>query len=371
MKTIFLSGSDTRYDGRTRELLSIVQSISSTFSITTHNEKNEIITQSEIIIPLSSFKGFFKFIRKSYFAARKQAPFDILFIDNRKATIPGLIIKLFLRPKVVIYDARELYIFGEVKSLIGKIGCLFERIIYKFSDYVISANEERKLIMEERWGLHNKVLVFENFRKLEYSADVNIESLRRKYSSLLDNDCFKMVSTAGCSINRRTMDILEASQNFKIKHSIILIGCDQGNDKDIVMAFIKENNLENVYLLPKLGQDDLLYILSQSDVGIALYHKNDTNNLNCSSGKIFEYAFAGIPTVASDNPPLNRSVERYGIGNSGADLSASFYDIYTSYDSYSKKIKEVQNSNLIDNEKEKFALALVEKITCAMEKNIN
>lgn len=368
MKILFLSGSNTLYDGRTRELMSVVKGMSETFSITTHNGDNEILKDSELKIPFKGIKSFLRFLRRSYSIARNQSPFDVLFIDNRKATVPGLIIKLLLKPKVVIYDARELYVFSEVKTVIGKIGCLFEGVMYKISDYIISANEERKAIMEERWGLHNKILVFENFRKLEYSPNVDFKLLADKYSLLLKSDCFKMVSTAGCSLSRKTIDILEASASFKIKHRIILIGCEQGKDKDVVRSFIEDNDLKNVYLLPRLEQDDLLYILSHSDVGIALYHKSDLNNLNCSSGKIFEYAFAGIPTVASDNPPLKRSIQELGIGISGSDLSECFYNIHAHYDCYLKKTMKIQNSNLIELEKRKFAVALFEKLSLAFDK---
>ncbi len=55
-------------------------------------------------------------------------------------------------------------------------------------------------------------------------------------------------------------------------------------------------------------------ITAQADVGIVTYPYEGLNNIYCSPNKIFEYAQAGLPVVATEQPPLKEMVESYGIG---------------------------------------------------------
>jgi glycosyltransferase involved in cell wall biosynthesis len=55
-------------------------------------------------------------------------------------------------------------------------------------------------------------------------------------------------------------------------------------------------------------------ITALADVGIVTYPFHGLNNVYCAPNKVFEYAQAGVPIVATDQPPLRRLVGGYGIG---------------------------------------------------------
>ena len=60
------------------------------------------------------------FIIQAVNYARKLGKIDVLVLDNRKATIPGLLIRSLNLAKYIIQDCRELYLFDEVNHFTGK-----------------------------------------------------------------------------------------------------------------------------------------------------------------------------------------------------------------------------------------------------------
>jgi glycosyltransferase involved in cell wall biosynthesis len=74
---------------------------------------------------------------------------------------------------------------------------------------------------------------------------------------------------------------------------------------------------ENAGRFAMLGQVKhrlLSAITAVADVGIVTYPFHGLNNVYCAPNKVFEYAQAGVPIVATDQPPLRRLVEGYSIG---------------------------------------------------------
>src|SRR5690606_13896304 len=71
---------------------------------------------------------------------------------------------------------------------------------------------------------------------------------------------------------------------------------------------------EQVRILGRVSRAALPSILEQCDVGILSYSYESLNDRLCAPNKIFEYAQAGLPVLATDQVPIRRLVERYGIG---------------------------------------------------------
>ena len=130
--------------------------------------------------------GFFGFCRSVKRYLRGKA-FDYLVIDNRKACVPGLYAIKKLRPKVVVQDCRELYLLREKKRLSSKIGCVFEAMMQRKADVIVSANEKRADVLQKELGLARKPLVYENLRMLQYASDekkaLSTSAKRRAFAS--------------------------------------------------------------------------------------------------------------------------------------------------------------------------------------------
>ena len=116
MNILFISNGIYEYDGRTRELIKVTEML---------GEAVVVIRASDNVSNIREYKCFCNLREKSYpqfiifciKVALSCPQVDILFIDNRKAIIPGIIINLLKHPK---YIAAIQYIPGVYLGL-----CLF------------------------------------------------------------------------------------------------------------------------------------------------------------------------------------------------------------------------------------------------------
>ena len=162
MKILFISAANKNFDGRTRALLDVLNSFADVVDITTTQESDFVDNNSYYV----NYKSYKEFIRKTVEIGKGHRDVDFIFADNRKATVPALKLNKLLKPKAVIYDARELYLQRETHGFASKVGCFFESRMIAKAALTICANEERKQVMEKEYGKIGAILVFENFRKL-------------------------------------------------------------------------------------------------------------------------------------------------------------------------------------------------------------
>lgn len=357
MKVLFLSASNKEFDGRTRALLDVLKSFSEVIEITTTSGK-PFSKDNEYLID-GTYKNF---VRKSVEIGKKYKNIDIIFTDNRKATIPALKLHKCLKNAKLVYDARELYLKNETKGIKSRIGCYFEGKMIERADLVICANEERRSIMEKLFKHHCPILVFENFRKLKYADDVSKDVLDLKFRKLKLNKSVKIISTAGCEIERGAKELIIAAKNLSFINTLYLVGCKDNNERKEIEELIKENSIMNVELIPRLKQDELKYFISNCDIGIAMYHKKNSNNLYCSSGKIYEYAYEGLAVATTDNPPMKRVLDEYGIGAYAENIGAAIEKAYNNLTNFRVKAAEFAKEGTIEKKQIEFAKCLKQKM---------
>ena len=350
MKILFLSYGIYEYDGRMRELINVSKFIGDTKYVTRMNfQKGKREFNHEPILSGGIF-NYFKFIIKCLNIAFKMENIDILFIDNRKAIIPGIIIMFFKSPKHIIQDVRELYLINEVKHLSGKIGCIFERYLIKRSNIVICANKYRANIMKDYFNLTNMPLIYENIRRLTYTNNIIMEDLDKRYNYFFNKNTIKIVSTSGCDINRTNDKLVESMLELGEDYELFLIGGSRKNDIKVIRNIIKTNNLNNVHLLCRLNIDELKYFLKRSQIGIVNYNQSDTNNKFCASGKIFEYLFEGIPVVTTENIPLMELCNKYKIGVSDNCYVSAIREVANNYSYFKENVmKYISKFNIEEN----------------------
>lgn len=357
MKIAVISYGIYGSDGRLKELLDVLSNIGECFIISrgkTKYNNNHFLFESD---------NYFHFIKYVKDRAKLIGETDILFLDNRKSVIPGWSCKYIFKSRVVIQDCRELYILSEVNHLSGKIGCLIEKYGILKADIIIAANEERAKYMRKFYNLHQDPIVFENIRELEYSESGKLEDIASKYHYLCNtDDVYTIISSAGCNVSRLTDVLVRNIDKVNYKCRLLLAGYSSEKDKQIINKIIKSKNLDNVFDLGRITPDELKYILSLSSIGIVAYHQNDLNNLYCASGKVYEFAYEGVPVVTTTNPGLKKMCEEDLIGVADDEFYHGINTIIENHDYYKKNIIEFSKRHTrkenIDHFMEKLKLAI-------------
>ena len=348
MKIVLISYGDLRFDGRLRSLLSVFSQIGDLSSFT-KGEKDQ--NQSRIICN----SNYFRFIVEAVKFSNSKEKVDLLVLDNRKATIPGLLIRLFQHPKVIIQDCRELYLSREVTKIVSKIGCVFEKRMARRADIVTCANEYRADILQKEYGLTKKPLVYENLRQLQFESEEKRRKAAEKLDKYFEQDEIRIISTSGCSVKRTNDVLVENIEKVKKKCKLFLVGDSTPEDEKIIKEIINRNDSKRVVIVGRLNQTELKYLISMCHIGIVNYGQYDTNNKYCASGKLFEFLYEGLPVVTTSNPPLKKICDEEEIGVADDQYCTAINLISEKYGYYKEKVNNYIEEHTVQANDELFA----------------
>ena len=355
MQILFISCGNADYDGRLRELLKVTRELGEVICYSYGSEK--LSTEHHIVGSDVSYLNFIKWV----LSETKTLKPDVIFADNRRATIPAMIINR-KKKAVLVQDCRELYDASQFRDMVNKIGCFFEKKCAHKADVLICANSFRADYMERVWKVRRPI-VFENVRKLKYDES-KISEASKLIDPLLKEGETRIVSTYGCSLDR-TNDVLVRNIN-KIEGNIkvFLVGDSDGEDEKVIRSIIEEQNAEDkVVILRQLNHTELKYLIINSHIGVVNYNQNDLNNKYCASGKIYEFVYEGLPVITTTNPPLKYLCENYHIGEADDQYYMGINKILRDYDTYKENVERFASSHTIEDNDGKLLLDLKEKLS--------
>jgi len=352
---LLISHGDYDYDGRLRELMKVAGRMGNLYSFTRGTnaaEKNH-----------SLFEGgnYLAFIKDAINFAKAIGDIDILILDNRRAIIPGLIIRQILSPGIVIQDCRELYISKEVKHFTGKAGCWFESIMIKKADIIICAGKKRAEVMRQIYSLPEEPVVYENVRSLQYT-NADFDAYEKKYADIIRDDEYRIISTFGCNVERTNDVLIRNLDKINCKVRTLLVGDSSREDLAVIKKICEEKKLHNVEIINTVGQDELKWLINQCHIGVVNYHQKDLNNKYCASGKIYEFLYEGKPVITTTNPPLVEMCNKYHIGVADDGYADGINKIIEDYDLYVGNTKEFAKEHKVEANNEKALCQLMKRI---------
>ena len=332
MKLLLISYSKLEYDGRLQRLISVFSKVGD-LQIFIQGHKDS--TKYGNFLHLS----YFSFIVNAVKYARKLGTVDLLILDNQLTAIPGLLLKVLLHPTYVIQDCRELSLFDETKGLTGKVLCAFERLVSQKADIVICANNDRAVIMKKSFSLAKQPLVYTNIRQLDYTTLEEKEKVQHKFSTLLKEDEYRIISLSGCSIKRKNDILVKNLKNVNKKCRLFLAGINTSSEEKMIKDLAALDTKNSVSILGLLNQSELKYLVSHCHIGIVNYGQYDMNNKYCASGKLYEYLFEGIPVVTTTNPPLKKICDEECVGVADDEFADGINEVLDNYDKFKKNVK--------------------------------
>lgn len=354
-KILIISYAIYEFNGRFRELRNVLKELGDVLTFSLGIKKNiygergknmEVNTNVNFI----SIWLYLRFIILSINYSLKHKDVDIIVIHDTPATIPGLVLKYLQPKKIFIQDLPELKLVEEKKGFRRKFfGWAEEKMIAK-SNILICANAFRAEIMKERFKLESMPVVYENIRRLEEGNDIGEECM--KLVNKINPDKISMVNTGGFSIDRGTLSLVEAMKALGNDFELHIIGGGTKAEKEILQNYISENELHNVYLWDRFNGTEIKEIVKMCKIGIVNYHKEDLNNIYCASGRVYEYAFEGVPIVTTENIPLKKLCETYGIGECDDSFEPAIRKVAQNLKKYKHNVKwfmeniSVESNNL-------------------------
>lgn len=340
MNILLLSYGNCKYDGRLRELIKVCKQLGDLTYITSLDVEEEAMDASHKVWVKKHAWSYLAFLFFCVSEARKLQSIDILLVDNRRAVVPAIFVRKICKPKYIVQDMRELYIIKEVKHYVGKIGCVFENYFMNKTDLLICANEQRAIIMQDHYNLKTRPVVYENFRMLTYSTDVDMKSLAERFDPLTEGDSFKLISTSGCLVSRTNDKLVLSLLSLHGKTSLYLVGDSPEKDVWTIRQLVEREKIDGVHIIGRLNENELKYLISRCDVGIVNYGQQDTNNVYCASGKIYEFLFENKPVVTTNNPPLKVFCSEYKVGVASDDYASAINKLRDEYDLYLERVRK-------------------------------
>ncbi len=240
---------------------------------------------------------------------------DVVVAENYFSTLPSYLLSKFWRARF-IYDSYELIIpeAGKPMSLRNRFWYLLERWVIQSADLVVAANPERAQQMAEHYQLACTPEYMRNIPPQRKNA-FGKKELLAAYPALMRNTQEERIilyqgdMSLARGIDRFVTAVVHLPENYRL----VLVG--GGPDKEGISALVNQLGInDRVIQLGRISNRKLSSVSQECDIGVVTYPYTGLNNIYCAPNKIYEYAQAGLPIIATNQSPLRRIIEEYDIG---------------------------------------------------------
>ena len=234
-------------------------------------------------------------------------------------TLPiGVGIKLFSFKKLV-YDTHELATKRNKPKYHEVIFTIIEKLMFRFCDIIISANDSRIEIMKKLYPkeLKNKRLVsISNFPEIE---ELNHNEIRKTYREKyrLRKDEIVFLYQGGLGEDYGISEIIEAVNLYLLKNreKIKLFVLGGGDYLTKLKIQVKKLNLEKVVIFTNyIKKEEVIKYDAMADVGLVAYKNTCLNRYYCAPNKLYEYMLAKCAVLGPNFPGMIKDIEGNEIG---------------------------------------------------------
>ena len=277
---------------------------------------------------------------KMLFKAIKLKP-QIIHCNDTLVLPLGVILKIFTGAKL-IYDAHELESNRNgLSKILGKMTLFVEKLLWRFVDKLIVVSPSIAIWYQENIGEKVTEIIM-NSPVLKISNDeVDKLYFRKKFNISEGSKIFLYIGILG---EGRGIDlIVEAFKNNELKSHLIFLGYGELKDKLINLS----KKYENIHVHDAVPHNEVVSIAKSADVGLCFIQNVSLSDYYCLPNKLFEYAFAEIPVLASNFPDISMVVEKYNIGKCSDLDSESIYNAIKEFEQM-EELPRINASDLYD-----------------------
>ncbi len=263
--------------------------------------------------------SFFNFSLLSILAGIKERKIDLVFASSTPLTvaIPGVVLSKFRR-KPYIFEVRDLWPEDLVAAGRMKSGSIGHRI-HEFLENRSYARASKVILVSK--GFHDRLLE-RNYpdsflETIELGADGELfENVRINKGFWkekgLDSKTIAVYTGAHGNANG-LYQILDAAEYLKNRDDIAIVMIGDGGEKPDLLKELQQRNLKNVHMFDPVIKKDLPGILAGCHIGLMIL-KQITRPRWVTPNKLFDYMFAGLPTLVNFEGTTAEIVEKEKIG---------------------------------------------------------
>jgi glycosyltransferase involved in cell wall biosynthesis len=227
---------------------------------------------------------------------------------NDLVVLPLGVAAKFLTGSALVYDAHELESDrnGLAKHLRPVVRAA-ERSLWPFVDHFITVSQSIADWYASTMGAKPHTVIL-NSPVLSTSGAISSNYLRTKFGIAEKSPIFIYV---GMLARGRGLNVLlRAFAREKTDAHLVFLGEGELSSKIEQLA----KTQDRLHLHAPVAHDEVVAVVKSADVGCCLVENVSLSDYFCLPNKLFEYAFACVPVLASDFPEIRRFVQTYQCG---------------------------------------------------------
>jgi len=367
--------STIEYDGRAQRMIDVLSTLGEVLLVdiaAPFDRKNDELVgkwllRKSVKLPtrIGRMARHIKFWMEVIQVAKRYKP-NVIVAEDFLTTLPSWLAARMGGSRL-IYDAHELIIpdQGRKMSKRAMVWYLLERWVVARADLVIAANPERAELMAEHYRLQRVPEYMRNIPPRRQLTSEEERHVSRSYPSLNRKSTEdRIILYQGViSLKRGLARFIDALGFLPSNYRLILVG--DGPDlvqvKQLGERWEKEGRFIALGRVPNLF---LPALTARADVGIVTYPYEGLNNIYCAPNKLYEYTQAGLPVIATDQPPLKSVVRKYQIGvvisrNDGPrEIAALLQELINRKDNYCANLNAFIKAHRWEKEASRVRLAI-------------
>lgn len=202
----------------------------------------------------------------------------------------------------ILYYPFELY--GHQTLTSSRLVRLMEKVFLKYKvDGLITQNDLR-LEYYRRIGFEGKSLIARNYKRKKTLSSLS----ERTFSG----EEVKLVHVGSVDEGRGIERILEMILKTQIKFTLTVYGDVRKNwMRKHYEVISRAQEAGRLYIQGSIAEIDLLYNLSDFDIGIISYDRSCLNHLYCAPSKLTDYLHSGVGVLSNSLPAMNYYSSKY------------------------------------------------------------